>query len=122
MPSIYDVLAESCAALAARTGRTSDKVRLLHLADQWRTILADRQGPCRPPSIPARLAEPVQVPARLAPKSRGPNEIKSKWAKEDALVKVRNAIGVLRGLGIDDDRILGQLGFGAERKHRGGTG
>jgi hypothetical protein len=48
------------------------------------------------------------------------NEIKSdpKWAKEDALDRVGDAIGILRELGIDDDTILSQLGFRSKRKAR----
>jgi hypothetical protein len=53
MASIYDAFADSCAALATKAKRESDKVRLLQLADQWRTVPADRQGPGRkpPPSV-----------------------------------------------------------------------
>jgi hypothetical protein len=123
MPSIY-------VALAAKTGRASDKVRLLQLADQWRTVPADGQGPGKKPAVPASLAgdivNPVGSPARQTPKSLGnvlksaSNEIKSdpKWAKEDALDRVGDAIGILRELGIDDDTILSQLGFRSKRKAR----
>jgi hypothetical protein len=72
MSSIYDVIAESCARLAARTGRTSDKVRLLQLADQWRTVPADGQGPGKKPlASPSRAGncvDPVRLVA-LTPES-----------------------------------------------------
>jgi hypothetical protein len=134
MPSIYDVIAESCAALAARTGRTSDKVRLLQLADQWRTVPADGQGPGKKPPVAATFAgdamEPVGLLARPTPKSPvsspkpSSDEIKSnsERAKEDALDRVRDAIGILRELGIDDDTIVSELGFEAERKRRRRSG
>jgi hypothetical protein len=124
MPSIYDVIAESCAALAGRTGRTSDKVRLLQLADQWRTVPADGQGPGKKPPVAASLAgDMLLAPTPESPK-KAADEIKSdpRRAKEYALDRVRDAIGVLRELGIADDTILSQLGFGAERKHRRRTG
>jgi hypothetical protein len=133
MPSIYDALAESCAALAAKTGRASDKVRLLQLADQWRTVPTDGQGPGKKPAVPARVAgdivNPVGLPPRPAPKILGErqksarDEIKSnpKRAKEDALDRVRDAIGILRELGIDGNTILDQLGLRAERKVRSRT-
>jgi hypothetical protein len=47
MASVYDSFADSCAALAEKAKRESDKVRLLQLADQWRTVTADRQGPAK---------------------------------------------------------------------------
>jgi hypothetical protein len=124
MPSIYDVIAESCAALAGRTGRTSDKVRLLQLADQWRTVPADGQGPGKKPPVAASLVGDMVNPVKLlAPTPESPkkaaDEIKSdpRRTKEYALDRVRDAIGVLRELGIADDTILRQLGFRAERKH-----
>jgi hypothetical protein len=45
MVSIYDTFADSCTALAAKTKRKSDQLRLLQLAGQWRTVVADRHGP-----------------------------------------------------------------------------
>jgi hypothetical protein len=42
-------------------------------------------------------------------------ESKPKRAKEMALVRAREAIGVLRELEIDDDAILNELGFRAKR-------
>jgi hypothetical protein len=101
MPSIYDVLAESCAALAGRTGRSSDKVRLLQLANQWRTIPADGQGPGQKPPVPASLAgdivDPVRLLARPTPKRpeaspKPPSDEIEKLAKEDALDRARDAI------------------------------
>jgi hypothetical protein len=134
MASIYDTFADSCAALAAKTKRESDKVQLLQLADQWRTVPADRQGPGRKPPVPAALASATQNSvSRLArpapqhpvcrPKSASDEikglkkqlESKPKRAKERALVGAREAIGVLRELQIDDDAILNELGFRAER-------
>jgi hypothetical protein len=134
MASIYDTFADSCAALGAKTKRESDKAQLLQLADQWRTVPADRQGPGRKPPVPAALASATQNSvSRLArpapqdpvcrPKSAS-NEIKGlkkqleskpKRARERALVRAREAIGVLRELQIDDDAILNELGFRAER-------
>ena len=52
MASIYDTFADSCAALAARSKRESDRVQLLQLADRWRTVPADRQGPGKKPLTP----------------------------------------------------------------------
>jgi hypothetical protein len=134
MASIYDTFADSCAALAAKTKRESDKVQLLQLANQWRTVPADRQGPGSKPLVPAALASatenPVPLLARPAPQVpvRRPKsasdrikdrkkqlESKPKWGEEMALVRAREAIGVLRELEIDDDAILSELGFTAER-------
>jgi hypothetical protein len=134
MASIYDTFAESCAALAAKSKRESDKAHLLRLADQWRTVPADRHGPGSKPPVPATLASAAQnlVPllARPAPqddpvcrsnsasdemKDREKQlESKPKRAKKRALVRAREAIGVLRELEIDDDAILNELGFTAE--------
>jgi hypothetical protein len=125
MASIYDTFADSCAALAAKTKRESDKVQLLQLANQWRTVPADRQGPGRKPLVPAALASatenPVPLLARPAPQApvRRPKsasdrikdrkkqlESKPKRGKEMALVRAREAIGVLRELEIDTMRSL----------------
>ena len=134
MTSIYDTFADSFVALAAKTKRESDKVQLLQLANQWRTVPADRQGPGSKPLVPAALASatenPVPLLARPAPQApvRRPKsasdrirdrkkqlESKPKRGKEMALVRAREAIGVLRELEIDDDAILNALGFTAER-------
>jgi hypothetical protein len=134
MASIYDTFADSCAALAAKTKRESDKVQLLQLANQWRTVPADRQGPGSKPLVPAALASatenPVPLLARPAPQApvRRPKsasdrikdrkkqlESTPKRGKEMALVRAREVIGVLRELEIDDDAILSDLGFTAER-------
>jgi hypothetical protein len=131
MASIYDTFADSCAVLAAKTKRESDKVQLLQLANQWRTVPADRQGPGSKPLVPAALASatenPVPLLARPAPARRPKSasdrikdrkkqlESKPKRGKEMALVRAREAIGVLRELEIDDDAILSELGFTAER-------
>jgi hypothetical protein len=132
MASIYDTFADSFAALAARTKRESDKVHLLQLADQWRTVPADRLGPGRKPPVPATLASATEnavpllarpTPPVCMPKSASDPindrkkqlESKPKWGEEMALVRAREAIGVLRELEIDDDAILNALGFTAER-------
>jgi hypothetical protein len=133
MTSIYDTFADSFAALAAKTKRESDKVHLLQLADQWRTVPADRLGPGRKPPVPATLASATEnaVPLLARPAPQAPvcrpksasDRIKDKKhlesnpnrAKEGALVRAREAIGVLRELEIDDDAILNELGFTAER-------
>jgi hypothetical protein len=132
MTSIYDTFADSFAALAAKTKRESDKVHLLQLADQWRTVPADSMGPGRKPPVPATLASATEnaVPllARPAPPVCMPKSVsdrisarkkhlesKPKRAKEMALVRAREAIGVLRELEIDDDAILNELGFRAKR-------
>jgi hypothetical protein len=44
MTSLYDTLADGCAALAAKTKHKSDKARLLQLAEQWRSVAADQKG------------------------------------------------------------------------------
>jgi hypothetical protein len=60
MVSLYDALADSCAALAAKAKRQSDKLRLLQLADQWRTFLQTAKDPAKsrrrrlPPQMIAR--------------------------------------------------------------------
>ena len=132
MASIYDTFADSFAALAARTKRESDKVHLLQLADQWRTVPADRLGPGRKPPVPATLASATEnavpllarpTPPVSIPKSANDPindrkkqlESKPKWGEEMALVRAREAIGVLRELEIDNDTILNALGFTAER-------
>jgi hypothetical protein len=141
MASIYDAFADSCAALAAKAGCKSDKVRLLRLADQWRTVPADRQGPGRKPPAPVArasdvvnrvtlLARPVREGAMDMQKS-AVEEIKelkaqlggkTEQAKAEALDKASEAIGVLRELGIDNDRILKDLGFQRPRgSHPGQT-
>jgi hypothetical protein len=134
MTSIYDTFADSFAALAAKTERESDKVHLLQLADQWRSVPADRLGPGRKPPVPATLASATENaapllarPARHAPvcspKSASDRindrkkqlESNPNRGREIALVRAREAIGVLRELEIDDDAILHELGLTAER-------
>ncbi len=75
MPSIYDVLAESCARLAARTGRHSDKVRLLQLANQWRTIPAESHGPGKKPAVPTDPSGIVNPVRSFAPTPKSPREM-----------------------------------------------
>jgi hypothetical protein len=133
MTSIYDTFADSFVALAAKTKRESDKVHLLQLADQWRTVPADSMGPGRKPPVPATLASATEnaVPLLARPAPQAPVcmpesasdrindrkkhlESKAERAKEMALVRAREAIGVLRELEIDDDAILNELGFRAK--------
>jgi hypothetical protein len=134
MTSIYDTFADSFAALAAKTERESDKVQLLQLADQWRSVPADRLGPGRKPPVPATLASATENAAPLLarpafgapvckPKSasdlmndrKKQLDSKPKRGKEMALLRAREAIGVLRELEVDDDAILHELGFRTER-------
>jgi hypothetical protein len=42
MTSLYDTLADGCAALAAKTNNKSDKARLEQLVEQWRSVEADQ--------------------------------------------------------------------------------
>jgi hypothetical protein len=138
MASIYDAFADSCGALAARAKSESDKVRLLQLADQWRTVPADRQGPGKKPPTPVAPASDVvnrvtlhARPVRQHPVS-GANiqksaieEIKelkarlesmTEGAKTEALDKASKAISALRALGLDNDTILKELGFRGQAK------
>jgi hypothetical protein len=141
MASIYDAFADSCSALAAKTGRKSDKVRLLRLADQWRTVPADRQGPGKKPPAPvARASDVVNQATLLArPVCEGATDTKKSeieqikelkaqpgsrttGAKAEALEKAKEAIGLLRQLGIDNNTILQDLGFQRRRgSQRGQT-
>jgi hypothetical protein len=130
MPSLYDVIADSCAALAAKAKHKSDKVQLLQLADQWRTVPADRQGPGKkPPASVVPVTDNVNRATLLSrPAPQGPGcrldsasdeieernkqlESKTERAKKEAVERARDAIGVLRELGIDVDTILEDLGF-----------
>jgi hypothetical protein len=69
MTSLYDTLADGCAALAAKTKHKLDKARLRQLVEQWRSVAADQKGEAvrRPfaivdePTASAPLAKP---PAR----------------------------------------------------------
>jgi hypothetical protein len=137
MASIYDAFADSCAALATKAKRESDKVRLLQLADQWRTVPADHQGPGRklPPSV-TRAGDAVN---RVTPVRDGATDTqksaveeikelkaqpgsKTTGAKAKALEKAKEAIGILQQLGIDNDTILKDLGFQRRRgSQRGQT-
>jgi hypothetical protein len=131
MASIYDAFADSCTALAAKTKRESDKLRLQQLAGQWRTVTADRQGPGKKPPAPVApasdivdrvtlLARPREGPACRADMQKSAIqeikelkaqlESKTERAKAEALEKAREAIEVLRELGIDNDTILRELG------------
>jgi hypothetical protein len=130
MPSLYDVIADSCAALAAKAKHKSDKVQLLQLADQWRTVPADRQGPGKKqPASVVPVTDNVNRATLLSrPAPQGPGrrlesasdeieernkqlESKTEWAKKEAVERARDAIGVLRELGIGVDTILKDLGF-----------
>jgi hypothetical protein len=131
MASIYDSFADSCAALAAKTKRGTDKVRLLQLADQWKSVSADGQGPGRKPPAPVTLGDVViRVSSFSRPVHQGSGqdeyaeignprdqrleaqlETKTERAKAEALEKANAAIGFLRELGIDNETILKELGF-----------
>jgi hypothetical protein len=43
MTSIYDLFAEDCARIAAKTKKNSDKAHLLRLAKQWQTVAAEQE-------------------------------------------------------------------------------
>jgi hypothetical protein len=45
MTSLYDFFSDNCLALAVKAKREVDKLRLLQLADQWRTTPADHEAP-----------------------------------------------------------------------------
>jgi hypothetical protein len=135
MASIYDAFADSCSSLAAKTQRQSDKARLLQLADQWRTVTGDSQGPGKkpPPRIAAAPASDIVNRAPLLARTvdqgsvdradmqksvieeikelKAQLESKTERAKAEALEKAREAIGVLRELGVDNDTMLKDLGF-----------
>jgi hypothetical protein len=131
MASIYDSFADSCAALAAKTKRGTDKVRLLQLADQWKSVSADGQGPGRKPPAPVTLGDVViRVSSLSRPVHQGSGqdeyaeignprdqrleaqlETKTERAKAEALEKANAAIGFLRELGIDNETILKELAF-----------
>jgi hypothetical protein len=135
MASIYDAFADSCGALAARAKSESDKVRLLQLADQWRTVPADRQGPGKKPPAPIAPAPASDIANRVTlharpvrqrsvcgadmPKStideikelKAQIQSKREAAATEALKKAREGVTVLRELEIDDDTILKGLGF-----------
>jgi hypothetical protein len=141
MASIYDAFADSCAVLAAKAGRKSDKVRLLRLAEQWRTVPADRQGPGKKPPAPvARASDVVNQATLLArPVCEGATEMHNSaveqikelkaqpgsrtiGSKAKALEKAAEAIGILQQLGIDNNTILKDLGFQRRRgSQRGQT-
>jgi hypothetical protein len=138
MASVYDSFADSCAALAEKAKSKSDKIRLLQLADQWRTVPEDRRGPGKKPPVPPRdsdavnlvrlLARPVEdsVGRTTMQKSaieeikqlKAQLESKTEQAKAESLDKAREAITVLRELGIDNDAILKELGFRGGAKDR----
>jgi hypothetical protein len=63
MTSIYDDFAIDCAALAAKTKRKSDKVRLLLLAAQRRVVAAEQPG--NPLMRPLSDAGPELRPTRV---------------------------------------------------------
>jgi hypothetical protein len=131
MASIYDTFADTFAALAAKSKRETDKAHLLQLADEWRTVPADRLGPGRKPVVPATLAGATEnagpllarpTPPVCMPKSQATRlESNPKRAKERSLVRAREAVGVLRELEIDDEAILNELGFTAGRAPKKAT-
>ena len=44
MTSIYEMFAEDCVRIAAKTKAKSDKADLLRLAEQWKVVAAERNG------------------------------------------------------------------------------
>jgi hypothetical protein len=138
MASVYDSFADSCAALAKKAKSKSDKIRLLQLADQWRTVTEDREGPGKkPPALVAPVSDIVKEVTLVARpvhqrfvcgtdmQKSAIEEIKelkarlegmAEHAKAEALVKAKEAISVLRELGIDSDAILKELGFRGQAK------
>ena len=108
MASIYDTFADTFAALAAKSKRETDKAHLLQLADEWRTVPADRLEPGGSCLVPATLAGATEnvgpllarptlpcVHAEIASNQKR-LESNPKRAKERSLVRAREAIGVLR--------------------------
>jgi hypothetical protein len=140
MASVYDSFADSCAALAKKAKSNSDKIRLLQLADQWRTVTGDREGPGKkPPALVAPVSDIVnQVTLVARPVHQrfvcgtdmqksaiaDIKELKARLesmtaqAKAEALGKASEAIGALRELGLDNDAILKELGFKGRAKDR----
>jgi hypothetical protein len=105
MASIYDVFADSCNAIAAKTKNKSDSLRLLQLANRWRTVPADRVGAGRKPPAPVALTNEILKGVHRRP---GPTAL-IKSAKAEAIDKATEAIAVLRELGLDNDTILSDL-------------
>jgi hypothetical protein len=44
MTSIYDLFAQDCAKIAAKTKKKSNKARLLRLAKQWQMVATEQEG------------------------------------------------------------------------------
>jgi hypothetical protein len=61
MASIYDMFAEDCARIAAKTEAKSDKAALLRLAQQWRVVEAERNGELGKSAV---RTDPLQAPER----------------------------------------------------------
>jgi hypothetical protein len=81
MASVYDAIADSCAAIAAKTKSKSHKVRLNQLVEQWRSVAADQwQEAVRipyavvEPTAPVRLAKPVANTSRWSLKRGRPKK------------------------------------------------
>jgi hypothetical protein len=61
MSSLYDMLAEDCARIAAKTQVKSDKDALLRLAQQWKVVEAERSGELGKSAV---RTDPLQAPER----------------------------------------------------------
>jgi hypothetical protein len=114
MVSLYDVIADSCSALAARTKHKSDRLQLLQLADQWRTVPGDRQGPGKKQATSVPVTDNVNraMPlSRPAPRGAAVSTVsaseeidarkkqlasQTERAQKEAVERARNAIGVLQ--------------------------
>jgi hypothetical protein len=65
MTSLYDLFADTCAALASKTKHQARRPQLQQLAEQWRSIKADKENeavrrPFAPfPGSPAEPATPT---------------------------------------------------------------
>jgi hypothetical protein len=44
MTSIYEMFAEDCARIAAKTKKKSDKADLVRLSEQWKVVAAEQNG------------------------------------------------------------------------------
>jgi hypothetical protein len=98
MASIYDAFADSCAALATKAKRESDKVRLLQLADQWRTVTADHQGPGKKPPAPVIRASEVVNEVTLLTRPVRQRSVCGADMQKSAVEEIRELKAQLSGL------------------------